>query len=177
MSFILGFDASNPPTNAPAGMKVAFGYIGGHTPHVWTAAEWARFNALKKVPIYVPGAAIGSPGDPMTEAFDALEKMFRLGVAKGSPLVWDLETAVNSASVNTAQRVMNWAGYKLWPYGSASTLFGNPQADGYWVADFAGVGPFMFKHAGVRATQYASGQQFDSSTVKQWQYTFTLKKW
>jgi len=45
-----------------------------------------------------------------------------------------------------------------------------PPADGYWVADWAGMGPFMYRHQYVKATQYACGTNYDSSLVKHWQY-------
>jgi hypothetical protein len=38
------------------------------------------------------------------------------------------------------------------------------------VAEFAEKGPFMYNHRHVRATQYASGPEYDSSTVRDWTY-------
>jgi hypothetical protein len=88
----------------------------------------------------------------------------------------DLETAVDFDYVRMFHRVMKWAGFFVWVYGSASTVFDNPHADGYWVADYAGKGPFMYPHTMVKATQYESGATYDSSLVKFWQYYWRLWK-
>jgi hypothetical protein len=173
----LMIDASTPPATMPAGYSAVAGYIGGHTPHIWSPAEWGKFGKVRKLPIYVPAVAIGANASASNEAFDALQALYKLKVPKGSPVVWDMEMAVNAGQINLVQSIMNWAGYYLWVYGSASAVFNNPVANGYWVADYRGIGPFMHTHAGTRATQYADGQQFDSSTVKQWQFTFRLKIW
>ena len=49
-------------------------------------------------------------------------------------------------------------------------MFSNPPLNGWWVAFYAGIGPFMVDHPDVRATQYANGDLYDSSTVKPWTY-------
>ena len=53
-----------------------------------------------------------------------------------------------------------------------SSVFSIPRLNGYWVADYAGIGPFMYDHRHVRATQYATGPDYDSSTVRDWTYNF-----
>ena len=63
-------------------------------------------------------------------------------------------------------QVLQAAGYKVWVYGQRVLVFGNPRLNGYWVADYAGKGPFMYDHRHVRATQYAEGQNYDTSTVR-----------
>jgi hypothetical protein len=65
---------------------------------------------------------------------------------------------------------MHWAGYWVWVYGSASTVFANPPLDGYWVADYVASGqPFMYDHLHVKSTQYTNnlrtGGKYDSSTL------------
>lgn len=168
------FDASTPPASAPAGYKAVAGYIGGDTPHVWTAEEWARFDGLKKLPIWVtsnPGATAGVKND----AFMALEQLYELGVPKGAAVALDFETAVDQYYAATFQNVLGWAGFKMWLYGSASTLFQNVGFN-YWVADYTG-NPFIYNHSGVRATQYESGQAYDSSLIKQWDYWFSMARW
>lgn len=177
MSDPLMFDASTPPAAAPAGYGAVAGYIGGSTPHVWTPAEWARFGPLKKLPVWVASAAAGPSTGAVIEAFAALQQLYRLGVPKSTPVALDMETRADPGYVTSFGRVMSWAGYLTWVYGSASTVFANPPLSGYWVADYAGRGPFMFSHPLIRATQYADGQAFDSSTVKPWEYDFRLKAW
>ena len=168
------FDASQPPASAPPGYSAVAGYIGGDTPHVWTGAEWRRFGKLRKLPIWVRSnpSQVNAEGD----AFGALERLFELRVPRGTTVAVDLETSVDGDYVRTFRRVMRWAGFYAWVYGSASTVFRNPPADGYWVADYAGRGPFMYRHKMVKATQYANGQHYDSSLVKFWQYYWRLWK-
>jgi hypothetical protein len=88
----------------------------------------------------------------------------------------DLETAADAGYVHKFHSVMRWAGFYAWVYGSVSTVFKNPAADGYWVADWAGIGPFMYRHQMVKATQYTNGTQYGSSLVKRWQYDWRLWK-
>ena len=168
------FDASTPPASAPGGYRAVAGYIGGDTPHVWTDAEWKRFHALRKLPIWVRSDPTAV--DAKTDAFAALEGLYALRVPRGITVALDLETAVDGAYVNVFHSVMRWAGFYVWVYGSASTVFGNPAADGYWVADYAGKGPFMYDHQMVKGTQYANGSHYDSSLVKYWQYYWRLWK-
>ena len=166
------FDASQPPASAPPGYSAVAGYIGGDTPHVWTDAEWQRFGNLHKLPIWVRSnpASVNAEAD----AFGALERLYQLSVPRGITVALDLEAAVDPSYVNKFQSVMNWAGLYAWVYGSAATVFNNPPADGYWVADWAGRGPFMYQHHMVKATQYATGAQYDSSLVLHWQYDWRL---
>ena len=166
------FDASEPPASAPAGYRVVAGYIGGDTPHVWTEAEWRRFGRLHKLPIWVRS----NPREVNAEAdaFGALQRLYELRAPRGITVAIDLETAVDAPYVRKFHSVMRWAGFHVWVYGSASTVFGNPAVDGYWVADWAGKGPFMYPHRMVKATQYANGPNYDSSLVKHWQYDWRL---
>jgi len=168
------FDASTPPESAPPGYRAVAGYIGGDTPHVWTEGEWRRFRKLRKLPIWVRSNPAQVHAEP--DAFAALQRLFELHVPRGTTVALDLETAVDAGYVRTFHRVMRWAGFYAWVYGSASTVFKNPPADGYWVADYAGKGPFLYPHKMVKATQYADGPHYDSSLVKYWQYYWRLWK-
>ena len=170
------FDAAYPPGEASevADYQVCAGYIGGDTPHVWTRAEWERFSHMHKLPIFTrsdPGSA-NAAGD----AFAALRQLHAIGASAGIPFALDFETQVNAGYVDAFYDVVRSAGFRLWVYGSASTVFGNPACNGYWVADYAGRGPFMYEHDDVRATQYEEGIGWDSSLVKPWQETFRLWK-
>lgn len=168
--------------SVPPGYSIIAGYLYSQTAyHPWTGADWAKFGTMRKLPIFVPREA-GSPPvwtAPVDDAFKVGDQLYRLKVPKGNPVALDLETTVNVDYVTWFAAALRWIGYRTWVYGSASTLFGNPcpPFGGYWVADYAGKGPFMYPHAGVRATQYASGATFDSSVVAWWQYLFTLKPW
>lgn len=146
------------------------GYYGGPRAfNVWSGDDWARFRGHRKLPIWVGGFEGHDEGE---EAVAALKQ---LGVPKGRFTALDLETRVDKTYVEHFGRVVGHAGYRVFVYGSAATVFDNPQLDGYWVADYAGKGPFMYAPEPgklVRATQYAEGQDFDSSTVKFWTYRF-----
>lgn len=173
------FDASTPPAVAPPGFSVVAGYLGGHTPHTWTAAEWGRFRHMKMLPIWVPGPAVNIPENAVADAFAILEAAYNLRVPHGSPIVLDMETAEAPSFDKALESVINWAGYRLWVYGSKSTIAANPVLStfgGYWVADYTGV-PHFTGLAAERACQWISGPHWDSSVVKDWQYVNTLGSW
>jgi hypothetical protein len=157
------FDASRPPAEMPAGYDIAAGYIGGDTPHVWTLTEWGRFSGHYKLPIYV---ASNDGRDADADAFEALRHLYALGVPLDTRIALDLETRIAPVYVSRFNAVMAFFGYRVWVYGSASTVFRNPVCRAYWVADYAGKGPFMYDHAGVMATQWTNGVHYDSSLVK-----------
>lgn len=172
-------DASTPPEHVPAGVQAVAGYIGGNTPHVWTAAEWRRFGHLKKHPYWV-GA--GRPNDSAAgedDALNALARLYTLHVPRGIPLSLDMETEVSPAYVSGFGGVLKWAGYFPWVYGSASTVFKNPSLDGYHVAEYPPGGmPFMFGHNRVRATQYAANVNgWDLNELKPWQFHVRMRSW
>lgn len=152
------------------------GYLpGGSVYHAWAKTDWAIFGRSRKLPIFV--ATMTDNRDGKTDAFTALRGLYDMGVPRGVYTALDLENLVVPSYVTNYWHVMQWAGYKVWPYGQASTLFGNPKCDGYWVADWAGQGPFMYSKVRCRATQYAdpttgSGGQWDSSTMQAWTYAF-----
>lgn len=138
------------------------GYYGGPNAfHVWTAGDWGRFTGAK-LPIWVGGFNGAGEGEQAVKALQAL------GVPQGSVTALDMEGRKDDTYVNAFGAVLQQAGYKVWVYGSASSVFGNPQLNGYWVADYRGIGPFMYSAPGVRATQYQSGSLYDSSLVKEW---------
>ena len=62
----------------------------------------------------------------VADAFAALERLYALRVPRGVTVALDLETAVDGGYVRTFHWVMRWAGFYVWVYGSASTVFGNP---------------------------------------------------
>jgi hypothetical protein len=150
------------------------GYYGGpRALNMWTVADWARFPHHRKLPIWVGGL------DGRGEGKQAVDSLRFLGVPQRAWTAVDMETRVDKTYLANFWNEVGAAGYRVWVYGSASTVFGNPQLDGYWVADYAGIGPFMFDAvlAGVevRATQYAPGPAYDSSTVKA--YTLDQGVW
>jgi hypothetical protein len=178
------FDAAHPPTHMPEGYSVAAGYLGGNTAaeHVWSDEEWAMFKGIKKLPIFVPRIALHNSEANQTGTEDAEQvagELARLNVPFTNAVALDMETVVSVQYVDAFNAVLHARGYEhLWVYGSADTVFGNPECGGYWVADFPSNGEaFMYDHPATRATQFRAGAVIDSSTVKDYQYHFHLHRW
>jgi hypothetical protein len=176
---ILMADASEPPEQVPPGVQAVAGYIGGRTPHVWTRAEWRRFDGLKKHPYYVGAGRPNNSRDGESDAVEALAALFTLRAPKGIPVSLDMETDVSPAYCSGFGGLLQWAGFYPWVYGSADTVFRNPSLSGYHVADYLASGaPFMYGHNRVRATQYAADVNgWDLSEVKPWQFHMRMKAW
>jgi hypothetical protein len=161
------WDASTPPHNPPTGFDAAAGYIGGDTPHVWTIDEWQRLGKLAKLPIWVQD----NPRDAQqaqAEAFAALSRLYHIGCPPGHAIALDLEMAVHPGYVDAFHKVMRWAGFYVWVYGSRSVVMRNPACDGYWVADYTGVAHTL--PGPVRAVQWTDGPTIDKSVVKWWSW-------
>jgi hypothetical protein len=118
-------DAATPAASSvQPGVIVSAGYIGGDAAHVWTSADWAVWGTRYRVPIWVRSNP--STVDPTTDANACVAALTALGAP---------------------------APYLVLPYGSTSTLFQNPQCDGYWPAV---PGPAqLYSAPGIVATQYA----------------------
>lgn len=159
------YDTSNP-AGLNVGAQVAAGYLGGSTPHVWTRADWDAQQARWRLPIWVPE----NPTSGQAEGAEAAAAAQRLGVPRGTVIGWDLETHQWAGEVGAAEAMLRLAGYSLMPYGSISTLFSNPAAAGWWVADWTGQ-PHLFPHPMVVATQYdhdiplSNGVRVDQSLI------------
>lgn len=165
-------DASTEPGNLPSSKyRVVAGYIGGNTPHIWTVEEWHRFPRRALLPIFV---YTGNGGQQ--DALAALQAIYRLGIPRGSRIVYDMETRVDKVSVRAFYSVLSYFGYKVWVYGSKEFVFGNPPCDGYWIADWTGQ-PHMVLGPYVRATQWTSGDLWDLSLIKRWVFFFKRSVW
>jgi hypothetical protein len=142
---------------------IAGGYLSSPDDlHTWSRADWEGVPGYK-LPIWVAGFA------GRQEAESCLTQCEDMKVPAGKTVALDMETRVDITYVSAFGAIMQHHGFKVWVYGSASSVFGNPQLNGYWVADYAGVGPFMYSHMGVRATQWTDGAKYDQSTVKPWE--------
>ena len=153
--------------NIPPGFQVAGGYYGGpHAYHVWPRSDWGRFPGFR-LPIWVGGQAGEAEGEAAAAELEAL------GVPPGSITALDMETRRDITYVEHFGAVLHSAGFRVWVYGSRSTVFSNPQLNGYWVADYslthAEVIGLLETH-GIRAVQYAAGLApgYDASLVKRW---------
>lgn len=137
-------DVSNPTaagvTSMPSGYVAVAGYIGGDTPHVWTAEEWGYFRGWRKLPIWTR-TKDNSPQDGAADGWAAVQALRNVGVparagGQGTPVALDLETYEDPAYVAAFSAVTEWAGFPVYCYGSASTVRGNPECWGYWAADW-----------------------------------------
>jgi hypothetical protein len=145
--------------------------------HPWSLSDWGIFKDNRKLPIFVQSAPVTATAE--ADAFAALEALYDIGVPIGVRTALDIETAINPHYVNAYGDVLRHFGYYVWVYGSASTLFGNPPLDGYWVADYLDGKPFEYNHPDVHATQYTDNppkDKYDSSAVKLWTYD-NVKHW
>lgn len=156
------WDASDPTFEPPKWLKAVSGYIGGDTPHVWTRQQWASMGDRKKLPIWVRDKS--GNANAWNDAWAILQALYTLGVPKLSAVVLDLELLVDPAYVLGVHRIIHDFGYKLWPYGSTSTLFQNPACDGYFPATLDGIAQLV-RHPNVVATQYVDRGQEDTSLV------------
>lgn len=139
------------------------GYL--HSPEAFHGWSEGDFFAIPgpKLPIYV--ATMNGTND----ANQTLEQVKSLGIPfhKGIYVAYDLETRIDKSCVGAYGALMQHYGFKVLVYGSASTVFNNPQLNGYWVADYV-QHRFMYSHMGVRMTQCIEGELYDVSTVKRW---------
>lgn len=158
-----GFDVSDPK-GAVTGYDVAGGYIGGNTPHVWTAEQWAEQPARFRNYIWVYDGGTAA----IAAAANAVSALEALHVPKPAIVTLDMETGVNPDWVNTFADKIHSEGWATMVYGSPGTVFRNPPRSGYWVADPTGH-PHMYEHPHTRATQWTwtatdpEGQRVDVS--------------
>jgi hypothetical protein len=138
-----GADASVPSkATLPAGTQIVAGYIGGDTPHVWTASEWNQFTGVRYLPIFVDDKESYANGTALGSA------MARAAVARGwypsddsDPhlvLVVDAEiTKAYEYYAEASDRVWE-LGFVLMQYRSAGSV-GNEEQNTpslTWVADY-----------------------------------------
>jgi hypothetical protein len=168
-------DASNPTNPIPPNCKIVAGYIGGRTPHIWTLHDWNKFPGMRRLPIWVYTGAGG-----YNDGFACLQALYSLGIPRGSRVVLDMETLNgpgNRSAVLQFWAILRYFGYKVWVYGSASTVLTLPAANGYWIADWTFV-RHMFVAPNVRATQWTDkANGWDLSTVKGWVYRWPRSVW
>lgn len=166
---IPGRDAAFPE-NIGNFAGVVSGYFGGPNAfNVWEQTAWRDlFPQNRKCPIWVAGYAGQDEG---TQAVQALRQ---LDVPHGIPIQVDMETRIDRSYLLEFGGVLQAAGYKVLIYGSRSTVFNNPELNGYVVADYTGR-PHMADRPdgtslGIRCTQWAADLSpgYDVSVWKEW---------
>lgn len=161
--FQLMVDSAFPLANPPA-TDITLIYIGGDTPHPWTAAEVAA--AAARTPLLWPCWVRSNPGsvNATSDANAAVAALKAYGVPSGVSVILDLEIAVNTAYVNTFNTVLGQAGYGVTKYGSSGFIWDNPKTSaGTFVASPGASAPVAIGDA--VATQYQFAGSFDLSWV------------
>lgn len=143
-------DSSEPPPKYPSLPVWAF-YIGGDTPHVWTAKEIAAIPSRWVLPIFTRNTAGANAAADAQEIIDFLDA-YRW--TPGVCVAVDSETTVLPDYLGALNAHITAAGYLLVDYQSKGAIQGNPETSGgRWVADWTGT-PHMYEGAAI--TQYAS---------------------
>lgn len=169
------FDAAYPPNATPGGCAGVLGYIGGDNAlHVWTVAEWLRFQHLRQFPVWVPD--VHGRSTPAAIGGAAVARANQLGWRSTNGervIVIDLETFADSAWWAECAGAINRDGYDAVCYGSASTVGGNRAAN-VWAAKYDKVA--ALESTGYCAHQYWANAPYgntkvDYSTINEWLYT------
>lgn len=161
MRNLMFYDAAYPPPSEPPGMDGVAFYIGGDTPHVWTAAEIGATCVRYRLPIYVRSDP--SRASAQNDASTALMQLRAIGAPRGCLVAWDTEVAADPGYMRAIfELIVGGGGYALIDYGSQSALFANelPVGGYYWGADWTG-GPHVVP--GDQMTQFAAVTNYDES--------------
>jgi hypothetical protein len=166
------YDAAVPPARPPHWYAVA-GYIGGDTPHVWTAAEWAAQLAPHRLPIWTADNRLNSPASAAADAPQILAKLEELGVPPGVTVALDGETRIFPAYLEELNELVR--PYLLMDYGSLSFVTSNPvTSGGRWAADWTdriADGVALLGHQAIAAVQWADdvarGTPYDWSVIQE----------
>jgi len=165
-------DGAYPPADygfLPATIKAWAGYVGGHTPHNWTAAEVAHLEATGRrwwgIWTAVQGRAL-TTADAQADAAGMLAGLNRLEYSHFDPVFYDVEYSAwerNPSQTEAAAdhwcAIMRQSGY------SFAYWYGPRDSTAQWRADWTGVPPASLP-AGVVGIQYdhaLSNDRYDIS--------------
>lgn len=169
-----GWDSETCPGQLPEGYQMAFIYAGGSSAaHAWTDEEIDRVKHLPLLPIWVPTPGTDSPVEAAQEFIAWLKdhKVPAIVPTSGQHqhVMWDMETGKEPDAkwLREAADEMQAASFWNLVYGSTSTLFGQPERDGYMVANPTNE-PHLFLRPGVRATQWGFNQPSGESKIDTW---------
>ena len=153
------FPIANPPVT-----DITLIYIGGDARHAWTTAEVN--GAIQRTPLLWPCWVRSNPGqvNAANDANACVSTLHAYGVPKGVNCILDLETAVNTAYVNTFNSVLSNAGYQTCKYGSSGFIWQNPKTSGGTFVASPGAGSPITIGDAV-ATQYKFAGTYDQSWV------------
>ena len=150
MTYRLQYDAAYPPVDPPQ-TDSALIYVGGYAEHIWNAAEIVAQGKRCLMPTWVYNPT-GQNNEDTALAFRAW--LVAHDVPHECAVCIDIETSVDIPFCEAMYNQLEpWTTLL---YGSPGSLFGNPEPDGWYVADPTGA-PHLFNHELVLATQYAWG--------------------
>lgn len=137
MGYIIG-DSAYPPTSYPTvfqGQPIVGWcvYIGGNTPHPWTAAEIARLKAQPWCRYIVPIFTRSNPQNASAAQDVAIAVWWAktYGQPSGTLTMWDAETAVAPAYYSSVDKLLRLGDGDLEIlYGSKATVTQNPRPSG-----------------------------------------------
>jgi hypothetical protein len=162
------FDASTPPGQPYPGCAAVAGYIGGNTPHVWSAAEWNAASHNGRLPMLPIWVGFGE-ADPKTHATQAAQAAVRRGWAPHHEPEWraivaDVEAVSERAWLLAFGEQLQSLGFLCWPYMSAVALPSDPPGFEVWLAKWDGQNDVPAIHD-VIAHQYAHDLPYDGTSV------------
>lgn len=164
-------DSAWPPASYPTSIdgKPVVGwcvYIGGNTPHVWTDQEIANLKAQPWCRYVVPIFTRSNPqgASAATDAVAAVDWARAHGQPAGTKIMWDYETAVDSAYETAVdQTLQKSGGYHEILYGSKSSVTQNARpSGGYDEASWTGT-PYA---PADEADQFGSWAAYDLGEFK-----------
>lgn len=155
-----GFEVSDPGQHVITGYDVCGFYLGGRTPHAWSAQQVDVQPERWRAPFWLadPNRPADSQGADIAAALEALH------APPGSIYFLDMETLIAPTLVNDIAGVTHAAGYRCGVYGSESTVFGNPPRAGYFVARYDGIAA-LYEHPHALAKQYSDHGDFQGVTL------------
>lgn len=168
MSLARMFDASVPPGSPYPGCDAVAGYIGGNTPHVWSAAEWNHASDNGRLPMLPIWVGFGET-DPVGHAKQAAAAAVKLGWAPHHSPSWraivaDVEAVEETAWLAAFGAQLRAEGFLCWPYMSASALPSDPPGYTVWLAEWNGADNVPALHD-VIAHQYAHDLPYKGTSI------------
>ena len=152
------YDAAFPTPGGIPGTDTVLIYCGGDAFHDWSASDIASQPERYRLPCWVRS---NSGVNPNTDSAAMIQWLKSNNVPVNTATVLDLETLVDAAYVTQYGAALHAADYFVLPYGSSSTLFQNPELDGYFVAE-PGATAIDIRCV---ATQYGYYQSYDLSWI------------
>ncbi len=107
-------------------------------------------------------------GAPRLQAAKAVAAAIGLGwrphLLHRRAIVLDMETTIDPGFVTLFADQCHGEGFSCWPYGSTSSIYSDPSADGYWVAQWDDLAT-LSDHPKALADQFAADVSWEAGRV------------